>query len=435
MDLLKTSIIVLFTAFSSLSATAQVDNPDQMGMVTGSSTGTYIKFGKDMASVTESEGLKLLIKESQGSLSNIRRMVSKENAAIGIVQSDVLGFLTRSPDEAMRRVASRLRLIFPFYNEEVHLYARADIKSFAELQGKRVVVGSEGSGNWLTSNNLLHLMGVEPGERLNLDPAAGATAVLTGQADAMFYVAGKPVKLFTTIAKLKENPKYQELAKNVHMVPLDDPKMLEEYVSASLGTADYSWLETDVPTIAVKAMLVGFDFSQKKSAYYTKRCGELKALGTAIRSNIDQLRETGHPKWNEVNLDQEIGLWERDQCSFVDMEKIAREKEAAKKVAEAKLKTQEEAKRRADEAKIKAEEAKLKADEEAKLKAEEAKRVVEEEAKRKVEEAKLLAEEEVKRKAQEVKRLAEEEAKRKADAEKDFLIKGLEECIRTGKCE
>ncbi|MDH3695468.1 MAG: hypothetical protein OER96_12955, partial [Gammaproteobacteria bacterium] len=217
------------------------------------------------------------------------------------------------------RVANRLRLVFPFYNEEVHLYARKTINSFSDLQGKRVVVGTKGSGNWLTATNLLHLMGVEPGERMNLDPAAGATAVLTDNADAMFYVAGKPVKLFSNIEQLKENPTYQPLVQQVHMVPLDDPKMRQEYLPATLTSADYTWMDTEVPTIAVKAVLVAFDFSAKQSPYYTMRCSELERLGNVIRTNINTLRDVGHAKWNEIDLNQDIGLWKRDQCSRVNI--------------------------------------------------------------------------------------------------------------------
>jgi uncharacterized protein len=39
--------------------------------------------------------------------------------------SDVLGFVNRMNDQETRRIAARLRLIFPFYNEEVHLLVRA----------------------------------------------------------------------------------------------------------------------------------------------------------------------------------------------------------------------------------------------------------------------------------------------------------------------
>jgi len=286
------SVVLFGTATSSA-----VDNPDQLGLVTGSVTGTYIKFGQDMAKVTEGTDVSVLVKESEGSLANIRRLISKENAAAGIVQSDVMGFLTRSTDARMRSVANRLRLIFPFYNEEVHLYARKDIESFADLQGKRIVVGTKGSGNWLTSTNLLHMMGIEASEQLNLPPAAGATAVLTNQADAMFYVAGKPVKLFTSMEQFKDIPKYRELAEHVHIVPLNDPEMLREYLPASLGPDDYSWIEKETPTIAVKAVLVGFDFTSKSNDYYLRRCKE----------------------WKEVDLDAEIGLWKRDKCANTEL--------------------------------------------------------------------------------------------------------------------
>ncbi len=315
-------VVALVALLTAATGQAQIDNAQGMGVVTGSATGTYIKFGQDMAQAAKPSQMNLIVKESEGSLANIRRLVSKENAALGIVQSDVLGFLTRSEDKNMQRIANRLRLVFPFYNEEVHLYANKDIKTFSDLQGKRVVVGTKGSGNWLTATNLLHLMGVEPAERIeNLDPAAAATAVLTGKADAMFYVAGKPVKLFSNIDQLKENPKYQELVKSVHMVPLNDQKMLNEYVSGKLTPTDYSWMGETVPTIAVKAVLVSFDFSYKNTPYYRTRCGELKKLGNAIRSSIDELRASGHPKWKEVDLDEEIGLWKRDKCSAVDVAK------------------------------------------------------------------------------------------------------------------
>ncbi len=109
-----------------------------IGMVTGSKTGTYIRFGRDIAKVAKYKGVDIIVKQSEGSLANIRRMMSKENAALGIVQSDVLGFLKTSSEANMRRISSRLRLVFPFYNEEVHLFARKEIQQLSDLNGKRV---------------------------------------------------------------------------------------------------------------------------------------------------------------------------------------------------------------------------------------------------------------------------------------------------------
>jgi TRAP transporter TAXI family solute receptor len=290
-------------------------NDQQIGMVTGSRTGTYIQFGNDIAGVAKAVRLDILVKDSQGSIDNIKRMNSRENAALGIVQSDVLGFLSRSESPEMRQVAGRLRLIFPFYNEEIHLFAKKSIQSFSDLQGKRVAVGEPGSGNWLTAMNLLQITGVKPAELLNLPPLQGVTAVLKGEADAMFYVAGKPVSLFTKVGNLIDRPEFAVMLANVHFVPLDDPRMLREYPVARIGKADYDWLATDTPTIAVKAVLMSFDFSGKQTPYFVQRCQQLAQLGQVIRAHLGQLRQTGHAKWKEVNLDEKVESWPLDSCS------------------------------------------------------------------------------------------------------------------------
>ena len=316
MNRLLMSGLLMLLGWASLGpAIAQETDTKQIGMVTGSKTGTYIQFGNDIANIGKTAGLDILVKDSQGSIDNIKRMNSKENAALGIVQSDVLGFLSRSENSEMRQVASRLRLIFPFYNEEVHLFANKSIQAVSDLQGKRVAVGEQGSGTWLTAMNLLQLAGVKPAELLNLPPLQGVTAVLKGEADATFYVAGKPVSLFTKVGNLITKPEFATMLANVHFVPLDDPRLLREYQPAQIGPADYDWLDGQIPTVAVKAVLMSFDFSGKQSAYFAQRCRQLALLGQAIRGNLGQLQQSGHPKWKEVKLDEKVGAWPLDRCS------------------------------------------------------------------------------------------------------------------------
>jgi uncharacterized protein len=267
--------------------------------------------------VAQSAGLDILVKESEGSIENIRRLVSAENAALGIVQSDVLGFLSRSTDPQVRRIAARLRSIFPFYNEEVHLLARTDIRRFEDLNGRRMVVGSQASGNWVTSSNLLRMVNVNPADLMELPAPEGVSAVLTGQADAMVYVVGKPAKLFTAVLELQKDPRFGHLTKDIHFIPLTHPAMLQEYVASTIGPNDYAWLSDPVSTVAVKAVLISFEFSGRKNAHYQQRCGEIGKLGATIQENFAELQRTGHPKWKEVDLNQEIGIWKRDACSRV----------------------------------------------------------------------------------------------------------------------
>ncbi len=284
-----------------------------IGIVTGDKTGTYYHFGRDISHVARKHGLDIRVKASEGSISNIERMNSRENAAFGIVQSDVLGFLYLKQPE----LAKRLSLIYPLYSEEVHILTRKTITHFSDLDGKKIVTGTKGSGNWLTLANLMHIMGGNPAEEItDLPPLEAAIAVLEGKVDAMIYVAGKPVSLFKKLEKLNQNPKFRPLIEAVHFLPLNNSKKLQEYyVSSQINAADYRWLEKDVPTIAVKALLVTFDFSDRHSVYYQERCRQIRKLSVMIRENLTGLKQNGHPKWQGVDLDMDMGKWKRDLCA------------------------------------------------------------------------------------------------------------------------
>lgn len=311
-------------------AKKRAPQPSSVGMVTGPKTGTYIAIGRDIAKVAADNGIRLDVKESDGSIANIKRINSTENAALGIVQSDVLGFLSRSDNPDTVRIASNLRMVLPLYKEEVHVLARKGIKDFSGLKGKRVVVGEEGSGHMLTAVNLLSMMDIKVGDTIRMTAPEGVVAVLQDEADAVIFVGGKPVRLFKNMEELKDkdNAKFAELLNEVHFLPLNEPRMLEEYQAADITPTDYAFVKESVPTIAVTAVLVSFDFSSAVSGEKKERCRMLRRLADSVRTHLDTLKASGHPKWKEVSLTDDVGIWQKDRCSWPDP---AEEKRAAGK--------------------------------------------------------------------------------------------------------
>ena len=306
--------IVAASTVVALSLATAVQASD-MGMVTGSSTGTYYQFGKQVAAVAKKVGVGIEVKTSEGSLANIRRLTSNENAAIGIVQSDVLGYLARSKDPKLQKVATELRLIFPFYNEEVHILAKRHIKTLSDLNGKVVALGSKGSGSWLTAVNLFRMTGVEPKETQHLSPSDAVRDVIVGAVDAMVFVGGKPVKVFSDIDQMRNNPVYSDMISGVHFVQINNPKVLKEYNPATIGPEDYAWATGSVNTVTVKAAMISYDFSNPANSYHKARCTQLKKIGKEMREELPKLQQTGHPKWKEVDLDGGMGIWPLDRCS------------------------------------------------------------------------------------------------------------------------
>ncbi len=293
-------------------------------IATGPRTGTYIAFGKDIAALASRNGLPVAVLASGGSIDNIRRIAGKKsNADVGIVQSDVLGFLRRSQTPDSKQMAQHLRMVLPFYREEVHLLARKNIVSVNELDGKRVVVGGAGSGSMLTSVNMFSILGIKPEKMYQVPPPEGIVAVLNNEADAIIFVGGKPVRMFKNmedLAYITEGANAGKLSQ-VHFLPLDDPKLVREYSRSVITAQDYNYVEKDVPTLTVTAVLVTRDFDNDSSESGVMRCGQIKRLVDVIRNNIGFLKANSHPKWHEVDLAADVGIWQRDRCAWPEEKK------------------------------------------------------------------------------------------------------------------
>jgi TRAP transporter TAXI family solute receptor len=309
---------LLIAAIISFSFYPDPSKADPVGLVTGPKTGTYIAMGRDIAELAKSQKIDVEVKDSSGSIDNIKRITSGEKASIGIVQSDVLGFLSRSQNPESIKIAQKMRMIFPLHNEEIHVLARKEIASFSDLNGKRVIVGTEGSGNMLTSVNLFSLMGIVPDKMFKVEPTKGIVAVLNNEADAIIFVGGKPVRMFKNMEELtglKDGPDAGKLDQ-VHFLPLNDPRLLKEYAASTITGYDYNYVKEPVPTIAVTAILMAYDFSPQDNKYRKNQCENITQLSRLIRSNMDQLQSKGHPKWKEVNLNTSVGFWEKDKCAW-----------------------------------------------------------------------------------------------------------------------
>jgi len=154
----------------------------------------------------------------------------------------------------------------------------------------------------------------------HLDTDEAIKGVLANKLDAMFYVAGKPTKAFEPLMRMSKSDKPDVLRRldSVHFVPITEQEVFAQTYEDDgvyLGPDDYPWMKERVPTVAVRAILVSFDFSKGRTAYHRKRCEQLGILGRAIRDNIEALRKSGHKKWQQVDLDRRVPRWRQDTCS------------------------------------------------------------------------------------------------------------------------
>ena len=270
-----------------------------MGVMTGSEKGTYYQFGLNLQALGKSNGINLSVYPSKGSVENIYAVYQRPGVQVGIVQSDVLAFVAKvQTDQTLQRIAKKIKMVFPLYNEEVHLLARKGIASFDDLAGKRVAIGREGSGTYLTVRLLFKVSEVAPREMVLIDTDGALAELRAGRIDAMFFVAGYPVRLLAEGVAA---------ADNLVLVPITNKDIAEFYPSVTIPANTYAWQPEPVQTVAVKAVLVSFDYRRGD-------CDNVGRLAQVLSTNFEWLTKNGHPKWKTVNLEFPLKGREQYDC-------------------------------------------------------------------------------------------------------------------------
>lgn len=273
-------------------------------IVTASERGTYIKIGRDLAQfVAPAADIALDAVPSAGSAENVRRLRYEAGVKLALVQSDVYqAFLDMgaSGNQTASSIIRPLRVIMPLYNEEIYFIVRADSERnyVHEIKNANINVGEFGSGTALTTATLYRLMYGEPvadAKASYLSNEEALTKLVTDKTiDVVAVVAGQPAKLLVDMT-----PQSRQLIKLLKFDPAhpSSKAVLKTYFQASVLAANYpNLLSADLPGLAVKALLVTYDFQVAGTET------RLRQMARSLCQNFPTLQEKGHPKWREVEL-------------------------------------------------------------------------------------------------------------------------------------
>lgn len=144
----------------SLSASAFAAEQQFVTFGTGGQTGVYYVVGQSICKLvnrdTEKTGVKCNAPSTGGSVDNINAIASGERQ-LGMAQSDSQFRAHEGLEEFKDKKVDKLRAMFSVHPEPYTIVAREDanIKSFADLKGKRFNVGNPGSGTRTTTDMLV----------------------------------------------------------------------------------------------------------------------------------------------------------------------------------------------------------------------------------------------------------------------------------------
>jgi TRAP-type uncharacterized transport system substrate-binding protein len=228
----------------------------------------------------------------KGSVQDLADVKILRGVDVAIVQSDVLD---RGRAQHLPPGIETIWYIAKLYNAELHLLARANVKSVADLAGKRVNFGLPGDGTGVTAERVFDVLKIHV-DVTNYDPAAALDKLRSGEIAALAEVTAKPAPLFQIVRP-------QE---GLHLlaIPLR-PELASTYIPARFSTDDYPNLvsgQDRVDTIAVGEVLVAANLAPDSERYRN-----IANFVDALFTQFPKLQEGSfHPKWSEVNLAAEL---------------------------------------------------------------------------------------------------------------------------------
>ena len=162
--------------------------PHRLVIMTGTEDSSYQDFAKSYREILAADGIELVIRQSNGALDNhLRLRDPKSDVDLGFLQD---GLNETALDEETDPVSLGSISYEPLW---VFYRAAKPVTRFADLAGKRLAIGREGSGTKLLATRLLTASGVTAAnstlQAVGRDEAAAL--LLGGKLDAVFFI-GEP---------------------------------------------------------------------------------------------------------------------------------------------------------------------------------------------------------------------------------------------------
>jgi hypothetical protein len=278
--------------------TAKVNNWT-IGVAGGFFEGTFIRFAVELAkALDDGENLRILPIVSYGGNANIDDLLYLKGVDIAIAYTDTLELHKRSGQ--VRNIEQRINYISQLLLGELYVFARPEIRTLKDLEGKTVSLGTKGGSATTTGPIVFERKGVRP-NFVYVNNNAAIEKMKTGEIAAIVSTGGKPNDLFV---KLKPEPGF-------HFLPIEyGANFADYYMPCPLTHDDYPHLipaGQTVETLCMEAVLAVYNFPQGSD--------RARRIGRFINyyfERFDKLKQPSyHPKWKDINLTAKVTGWNR----------------------------------------------------------------------------------------------------------------------------
>jgi TRAP-type uncharacterized transport system substrate-binding protein len=288
----------------------QRQNNWTVGVAGGNMDGTYLRFADELGKVLDDgDELRVLPIISRGAAANLQDLLYLRGIDVAFTQSDVFEYFRTQ--RKTPNLETRVQYIIRLPVAELHVTARADIRTLEDLRGQKVVFGPPGSSPTLTGPIVFPRLGI-PVEPVFVDFSTGMKMLRSGEVAGLLGVVSKPVDFWS---KMPSNA-------GLHLLPVPYTKALADlYVIGEFTNADYPNLIPPgerIDTIAVPSVLAVYNWPKNSDRYR-----RVERFVQYLFNRWDKLTQPPfHPRWRDVNLAATVPGWTRSSISEEMLQRV-----------------------------------------------------------------------------------------------------------------
>jgi TRAP transporter TAXI family solute receptor len=209
---------------------------DMLPFGTGWSGGAYHLFGAAFAPYATEHGLPVFNYSSEGSVAN-GQSLQQGHLDFALLQSDVVEVLYQGWVEASQLPQPDLRSMASLWPEALHIVTLEDrnIRSFSDLKGKRLALGSPGSGTRFTARRVWMAAGHTLSQTEGIQDQGLSTSIAaleSGEVDAVFVAGAIPDPALQLLTQRRDD---------VRLVPIDTATLDQ------LSSQHFAYYSTVIP--------------------------------------------------------------------------------------------------------------------------------------------------------------------------------------------
>ena len=276
---------------SGISGEAQIRerlNAGTIGLAGGLLEGAPIRFATEIARVVnDGDAVHVLPIVTRGPTENVNDLLYLKGVDAAIINSDSLEEYKSQVPQIQQRMTYLLNL-FP---SELHIFVRPEIRSLADLAGKKVNFNTQGTAAAYSGPLIFSRLGLDV-EKMFIPHPAALEQLKRGEIAGVVFVTSKPVDAFV---KGKWEQGFKFLAVEY------SSKFEDYYLPSYLEPADYPNLVAKgerIATIAVPTILATFNWRSGSPRYR-----RVARFVDELFNRVDKLKSPGFDaKWKDVNL-------------------------------------------------------------------------------------------------------------------------------------